>query len=191
MIYEAMNQNARVRAMVLTVHASTAPAGLISAVTDLVHQVDPEEPVVGIATMDAVLDQSLGQQQLSVTLLGAFAGLALLLAAIGIYGVQAYAVRQREREVGIRIALGAQRRDAFRLVVGQGLKLTLLGITIGLVTALGATRFMASQLYGLSPTDPVTFVGVAILLMLVALVACYVPARRATKVDPMVALRYE
>jgi putative ABC transport system permease protein len=191
MVYEAMEQNARVPGMVLTVRTGTGPAGLVSAVTDVVHQVDAEEPVVGIVTMDTVVDQSLGKQQLSMTLLGAFAGLALLLAAIGIYGVQAYAVRQQVREIGIRMALGAQRRDVFRLVVGQGLRLTLLGIGIGIVAAFGITRFMASQLYGLSPTDPVTFVGVTVLLMFVALLACYVPARRAMRVDPMVALRYE
>jgi putative ABC transport system permease protein len=191
MVYEAMNQDARIPGMVLTLRANTAPVSLISAVADVVHYVDPEAPVVGTATMDTVLDQSLTKQQLSMTLLGAFAGLALVLAAIGIYGVQAYAVRQQVREVGIRMALGAQRRDIFRLVVGQGLKLTLLGIGIGLVAALGITRFMVSQLYGLSATDPVTFVGVALLQMSVALLACYVPARRATRVDPMLALRYE
>jgi putative ABC transport system permease protein len=191
MVYEAMDQNERIPAMVLSVHTSVAPVHLISAVADVVHHVDPEEPVVGIVTMDTVVDQSLGKQQLSMTLLGAFAGLALLLAAIGIYGVQAYAVRQQVREIGIRMALGAQRRDVFRLVVGQGLRLTLLGIGIGVVAAFGITRIMASQLYGLSPTDPVTFVGVTVLLMLVALLACYVPARRAMRVDPMVALRYE
>jgi putative ABC transport system permease protein len=191
MVYEDMNQNARASRMVLTVRTRTAPAALIPAVTDAVHHVDPEEPLVGVATMDTVVDQSLGQQQLNMTLLGAFAGLALLLAAIGIYGVQAYAVRQQVREIGIRMALGAQRRDVFRLVVGQGLKLTLLGIGIGLLAALGVTRLMASQLFGLSATDPLTLAGVAVLLTLVALGACSIPARRAAKVDPMAALRYE
>jgi len=190
-VYEAMDQNAGVPEMVLAVRTDTAPSGLTSAVTGVIHHVDPEEPVVGIATMETVVDQSLGKQQLSMTLLGAFAGLALLLAAIGIYGVQAFAVRQQVREVGIRMALGAERRDVFRLVVGQGLQLTLLGIGIGLVAGLGITRFMASQLYGLSPTDPLTFAGVAVLLLFVAFLACYVPARRAMRVDPVVALRDE
>jgi putative ABC transport system permease protein len=137
------------------------------------------------------VDQSLGQQRLSMVLLAAFAGLALLLAAIGIYGLQAYAVRQRIREIGIRMALGAQRRDVFRLVVEQALKLTGFGIGIGLAGAFGVTRLMASQLYGLSATDPLTFIGVAFLLALVALAAGYLPARRAMQVDPIVALRYE
>jgi ABC-type antimicrobial peptide transport system permease subunit len=126
-----------------------------------------------------------------MVLLAAFAGLALLLAAIGIYGLQAYAVRQRIREIGIRMALGAQRRDVFRLVVEQALKLTGFGIGIGLAGAFGVTRLMASQLYGLSATDPLTFIGVAFLLALVALAAGYLPARRAMQVDPIVALRYE
>jgi len=191
MVYEAMDQNERIPAMVLSVHTSLSPVRLISAVADVVHHVDPEEPVVGAATMDTVLDQSLAKQQLSMTLLGAFAGLALLLAMVGVYGVEAYAVRQQVREIGIRMALGAQRHDIFQLVVGKGLKLTLLGIVIGLVVALEVTRFMISQLYGLSPTDLVTFAGVAILLISVALLACYVPARRATQIDPAEALRYE
>jgi ABC-type antimicrobial peptide transport system permease subunit len=141
--------------------------------------------------MEGIVDQSLGQQRLSMVLLAAFAGLALLLAAIGIYGLQAYAVRQRIREIGIRMALGAQRRDVFRLVVEQALKLTGFGIGIGLAGAFGVTRLMASQLYGLSATDPLTFIGVAFLLALVALAAGYLPARRAMQVDPIVALRYE
>jgi putative ABC transport system permease protein len=190
-IYDAMNQDIHATRTVLTVRTTSTPTSLISAVTDAVHQVDPDEPLIGVATMDSVVDQSLGQQQLTVVLLAAFAGLALLLASIGIYGLQAYAVRQRIREIGIRMALGAQRRDVFRLVVGQALKLTGLGIGIGLVGAFGITRLMASQLYGLSATDPLTFVSVAILLTLVALAACYIPARRAMRVDPMVALRYE
>jgi putative ABC transport system permease protein len=114
-----------------------------------------------------------------------------LLGAIGIYGVQSYAVRQRGREIGIRLALGARRSDAFRLVLGQGLKLALIGICIGLASSFGLTRLMASQLYGLSATDPLTFAGVAIALAIVALLACYIPARRAARVDPMVALRHE
>jgi putative ABC transport system permease protein len=190
-IYDALNQDIHATRTTLTIRTSSPPTSLISAVTDAVHQVDPDEPLIGVATMDTIVDQSLGQQQLSMVLLAAFAGLALLLASIGIYGLQAYAVRQRIREIGIRMALGAQRRDVFRLIVVQALKLTGLGIGIGLVGALGVTRLMASQLYGLSATDPLTFVSVAFLLALVALAACYIPARRAMSVDPMVALRYE
>jgi predicted permease len=189
-IYGAMNQNARAH-MVLTVRARSSPTSLISAVIDAVHQVDRDEPLVGVVTMESILDQSLGQQRLNVTLLAAFAGLALVLGAIGIYGVQSYAVRQRVGEIGIRLALGAQRSDVFRLVFGQCLKLALIGICTGLTASFGLTRLMASQLYGVSATDPLTFTGVAILLALVALLAGYVPARRAMSVDPMVALRHE
>ncbi|MGH9704891.1 MAG: FtsX-like permease family protein [Candidatus Acidiferrales bacterium] len=152
---------------------------------------EPSEPVVGVLTMEEVVDQSISQNRLSMILLSSFAGLALLLATIGIYGVQAYAVRQQVREVGIRVALGAQPADIYRLVIGQGLTLAGIGIGIGLAASFGLTRLMASQLYGLTATDPITFAGVAILLILVALAACFIPARRATRVDPMVALRYE
>ena len=185
-IYDALSQNTQ-RQMVLAVRPRSAATSLTSAVTDAVHTVDPDEPVVGVVTMD----QSLGQQRLNVVLLATFAGLALLLGAIGIYGVQSYAVRQRLREIGIRIALGAQRSDVFLLVLRQGLKLALIGICIGLAASFGLTRLMASQLFGISATDPLTFAGVAIVLAFVALLACYIPARRAMKVDPMVALRHE
>ena len=190
-IYDVMNQEVHATRTVLTIRTTFTPTSLTSAVTDAVHQVDPDEPLIGVATMDSIVDQSLGQQRLSMVLLAAFAGLALLLASIGIYGLQAYAVRHRIREIGIRMALGAQRRDVLRLIVGQALKLCGLGIGIGLVGALGVTRLMASQLFGLSATDPLTFVSVAVLMTIVALVACYIPARRAMSVDPLVALRYE
>jgi putative ABC transport system permease protein len=167
------------------------PSTLTSAVTAAVHQIDPDEPVVGVQTMDNVVDQSLVQHRLSMILLATFAGLALLLAAVGIYGVQAYAVRQRVQEIGIRVALGAKRGHVFRLVIGQGLRLTIIGICIGVAAALGLTRLMTSLLYGLSATDPLTFASVAILLCGVALAACYIPARRAMRIDPMVALRHE
>jgi putative ABC transport system permease protein len=189
-IYDAMSQNTRTQ-MVLAVRTGSVPTSLTSAVTAAVHNVDPDEPLVGVVTMESIVDQSLGQQRLNVVLLAAFAGLALLLGAIGIYGVQSYAVRRRVREIGIRIALGAQRSDVFRLVLGQGLKLALTGICIGLVASFGLTRLMASQLYGLSATDPLTFAGVAIVLAFVALLACYIPARRGSSVNPMVALRHE
>ncbi len=180
-IYDAMSQNTQTQ-MVLAVRTGSAPTSLTSAVTDAVHTVDPDEPVVGVVTMESIVDQSLGQQRLNVILLAAFAGLALLLGAIGIYGVQSYAVRQRVREIGIRIALGAQRSDVFRLVLGHGLKLVLIGICIGLTASLGLTRLMASQLFGISATDPLTFAGVAIVLAFVALLACYIPARRAARI---------
>jgi putative ABC transport system permease protein len=189
-IYDAMSQNPQTQ-MVLTVRTNSIPTSLISAVTDAVHDVDPDEPVVGVVTMESIVDQSLGQQRLNVILLAAFAGLALLLGAIGIYGVQSYAVRQRVNEIGIRIALGAQRGDVFRLVLGHGLKLVMIGICIGLAASFGLTRLMASQLFGVSATDPLTFVGVAIVLAFVTLLSCYIPARRAARMSPMVALRDE
>lgn len=191
MVYEAMNQKGSVRGMVLTVRTRTAPASLISAVTDAVHHVDREEPLVQIVTMETVAEQSLGQQKLSMVLLGAFAGLALLLCAVGLYGVVSYSVGKRRHEIGIRMALGAQKSDVFRMVVGQGLRLALVGVIFGVFGGFVLTRFLASLLYGVAPTDPLTFIVVSLILTTVAVAASYVPARRATKVDPMVALRYE
>ncbi|HYT19195.1 MAG TPA: FtsX-like permease family protein [Candidatus Polarisedimenticolia bacterium] len=124
-------------------------------------------------------------------LLGIFASFALILAAVGIYGLIAYSITQRTQELGIRIALGAQRRDVLRLVLRQGTRLTLFGLALGVAAALGITRLMTSLLFGTSPTDPLTFAGVAGLLVFVALLACFIPARRATRIDPLVALRYE
>ena len=133
----------------------------------------------------------LAPRRLSTSLLAAFGAAALLLAALGIYGLMAYTVAQRRHEIGIRVALGAERGDLLRLVVGQGMRLALLGIALGVAAAFALTRLLAGLLYGVSATDPLTFVLVATLLGIVALCACYLPARRATKVDPMVALRAE
>jgi len=167
------------------------PSSLVAAVRNEIHAVDPEQPVSNIRTMDEVLGEEIASQRLGMTLLTVFASLALLLAAIGIYGVLAYFVVQHTAEIGIRGALGAQHRHILALVLKRGMTLALLGIVIGLGGAFALTRLVASLLYGVSRTDPLTYTGVAILLMLVALFACYVPARRATKVDPLVALRYE
>jgi putative ABC transport system permease protein len=153
--------------------------------------IDSRLPVFNVRTMQQVIVDSSSDTRFEAELLGIFAGLALLLAAIGIYGVMSYLVAQRTQELGIRMALGAQPLDVLRLVLARGVVLTLAGLAIGLVAAFAITRLLSKLLFGVSATDPVTFLGVAMLLGLVALAACYIPARRATRIDPLVALRYE
>jgi putative ABC transport system permease protein len=177
--------------MDLLVRTSGDPLNLTAAVRSQVQALDPNQPVYNVSTMEQTLDQSLVTQRLSMMLLAFLALLALVLAAVGIYGVMSYAVTQRTHEIGIRMAIGAQRRDVFKMVIGRGMILALIGVAVGLVGAFALTRLMATMLFGVAPTDPVTFAGIGILLIGVALVACYVPGRRATKVDPLVALRYE
>jgi len=161
------------------------------AVRKEIAALDNGVPVYQVATMDQLLSASVASQRFNLFLLVLFAALALGLAAIGIYGVLAFGVSRRTREIGIRLALGAHPRGVLRLVVRQGMQLVAAGILLGIAGALALTRLMASLLYSVSPTDPATFVVVSILLGLVALIACYVPARRAMRVDPMVALRTE
>lgn len=177
--------------MTILVRTVNDPLTLVSAVRNELQQMDPEQPMAAIATMDQLLAGSLSRSRFTMLVLGVFAALALVLASVGIYGVIAYSVTQRTQEFGIRLALGASRRDVLRLVLGQGARLALLGVGLGVIAALIVTRLMATLLYGISASDPVTFTAVALLLAIVALAACYIPARRATRVDPIVALRYE
>ncbi len=167
------------------------PASLIAAVRHEINEVDADLPVYDLRTMNQVIAGSLAQRRFSMLLLVVFAAAALLLAAVGLYGVTAYAVAQRTQEIGIRMALGARPRDIARLIVGQSLTLTLIGVAVGLLAAFALTRLMASLLFEVSATDPLTFSFIPLLLAAVALAACYLPARRALKVDPMIALRYE
>ena len=177
--------------MTLAIRTRGVSSGLVEEVKKQVWSLDSRIPVSDVHTMDELMAVSVAQQRFNMLLLGLFAALALILAAVGIYGAMAYAVNQRRHEIGIRIALGARRSDVLRIVLGDGAKIALFGITSGIAGALVLTRLMASLLFEVKPTDPATFAGVAILLALVALAACYIPARRAMRVDPMVALRYE
>ena len=167
------------------------PENLALAIQRQVKAMNPDLPIINMQTMTEVISDSIWQPRLYAILFGVFAAVALALASVGLYGVMAYSVSERSREIGIRIALGAQRRDVLKLVVAQGLTLTLIGIGIGLAAALALTRLMRSLLFEVSVTDPLTFAGLAALLSVVALLACYLPARRATKVDPMVSLKCE
>jgi putative ABC transport system permease protein len=180
-----------VSGMTMMVRTTVDPLSLASAVRRRVSESNGEQPVFDVQTMDQIVSDSVAGRRFSMLLLAVFAGLALVLATVGVYGVISYTATQRTHEIGIRMALGAERTDVLRLVVGQGLRLSLIGIGAGLAAALGLTRLMSSMLYGVHPTDIVTFAAVSLLLAGVAVLASYVPARRATKVDPMVALRYE
>jgi putative ABC transport system permease protein len=179
------------RIMRLVVRSTGDPSALTPAVREAVESVDPSQPVTEIRTMDQFLSQAVSQRRLNMLLLAVFAAVATVLAAIGIYGVMAYGVTQRSHEIGIRMALGAEPSDVLKMVVGDGMKLAVIGMLIGIVGAALLTRYLASELYGIKTTDPFTYVGVALGLAAVAAAACYFPARRATKVDPITALRHE
>ena len=175
----------------LAIRTNGDPSSLVGAVRQAIRSVDPDQPVSNVATMEEVLGREASQRRLGMILLSAFAVLALLLASLGIYGVLAYFVAQHRNEIGVRLALGATPAKILLLVLQKGMKLTLLGVVIGLAASFALTRLMASLLFGVKAVDPVTFVAVPLLLAFVALLACWIPARRAAKVDPMVALRYE
>jgi ABC-type antimicrobial peptide transport system permease subunit len=168
-----------------------AGAALVNSIRRAVQGQHSQNVIFEPQTMNEVIADSLARRRFAVTLLNAFAAAALLLASVGLYGVISYLVGQRTHEIGIRLALGARRTDILRLVLGHGLKMALGGVAIGLVAATGLTRLLAGMLYGVSATDPVTFAAITLLLVAVALAACYVPARRATRVDPLTALRHE
>jgi putative ABC transport system permease protein len=178
-------------ALAVVVRTQSDPAALASSVRSAIAEIDPAQPIYDMQTLDQLVAKSLGQRQFTLTLMLLFGVIALVLSAVGIYGVMAFAVTQRTQEIGIRMALGASAIDVLKLIVGSGMSLAVLGVVIGLAGAFAITRLMATLLFGVSPTDVLTFALVSAGLLVVALLACYVPARKATKVDPLIALRYE
>jgi predicted permease len=189
-IYWNYLQRARDR-MALIVRTSGDARLLVSPVLGAIKAVDPDQPAYAVRTMTEVLDQSLAMRWFNTVVVSLFAGSSLLLAMVGIYGVIAWTVRQRTREIGVRMALGAQRGAVLALVLRRGLKLASTGIVLGVIGAMALTRFLRSLLFGVGPVDPLTFIAVPLLLAFVALLACWLPARRAANVDPMEALRCE
>jgi putative ABC transport system permease protein len=177
--------------MSLVVKSKMDPAVLTSGIRGAIASIDRDQPVFGIATMKQLVGNSVATQRITLVLLGLFSALALVLAAIGIYGVISYSVAQRSHEIGIRMALGAKRGDVLRMILAQGAKIAGVGVIIGIVASFCLTRLMTSLLFSVSAADPATFAGVAITLALVATLACYLPARRALRVDPIIALRCE
>jgi putative ABC transport system permease protein len=175
----------------LAIRTTGDTSNLVSAVRQAIREVDPDQPVSNVATMADVLGVEAAQRRMGMIMLVAFAGLALLLASLGIYGVLAYFVTQHTNEIGVRMAVGASPLNILALVLRKGMGLTLLGVGIGLAASFVLTRLMSSLLFGVKASDPITFVSVPLVLAVVALIACLIPARRAMKVDPMIALRYE
>jgi putative ABC transport system permease protein len=190
LVYVPHTQNTW-RAMILTVRTQGNPSAFVRAIRNQIKAVDKDLAIANLDTMTSILARSVAPRLVSMLLLTVFAGVAALLAAIGIYGVLSYVVSQRVSEIGVRLALGAQTADVLKLMIGHGMRLALTGVVLGLAFSFALTRLMKSLLYEVGATDPLTFAAVALLLASVALLACWVPARRATKVDPLVALRYE
>jgi putative ABC transport system permease protein len=188
-MYFTYRQLTRLVPNALVVRTAVDPMSLAPSIRSAIWSVDKDQPVSNINAMEDVVSRAVARQRFSMLLLAIFAGLALVLAAVGIYGVMSYSVAQQTRDIGIRMALGAQRSDVLKMTVMQGLKLVGIGLVIGMAAAFVLTRVMASLLFGISATDPVTFLTIALLLLAVAALASYIPALRATRVDPMVALR--
>jgi putative ABC transport system permease protein len=178
-------------AMTVIVKGSSDPNQLLSSVRAAVREIDPDQPIYNPRTMYEIRAESVQTERLNLTLLSLFAGLALVLAIVGIYGVMSYSVTQRTHEIGIRMAIGARPRDVFAMILGHGMKLALIGVGIGLLAAFALTRLMETMLFGVEPTDVPTFSLISLLLISVAALACYLPGRRATKVEPTISLRYE
>jgi putative ABC transport system permease protein len=177
--------------MSLVVHTEGDPSALRNTVLTTVRRINPNIPVYRVKTITEQIESALSPDRLMALLLAIFGGVALLLASVGVYGVVSYAVSQRTREIGIRMALGATKTNVLRLVLREGMVMTAAGVIVGLAAALALTRLISSLLFGLTATDVTTFSLITAALLLIALIACYIPARRATKVDPLVALRYE
>ena len=188
--YFAFNQTPNDN-MTVIVKGSSDPNQLIGSMRAAVKEIDPDQPIYNPRTMQEIRSESVATERLNLTLLSIFAGIALVLAIVGIYGVLSYSVTQRTHEIGIRMAIGARPRDVFAMILGHGMKLTLIGVVLGLVAAFAATRLMETMLFGVAPTDLTTFSLISIMLITVAAVACYLPGRRATKVEPTISLRYE
>jgi putative ABC transport system permease protein len=177
--------------MTVIIKGASDPNQLISSVRGAIREIDPDQPIYSVRTMNEIRSESVATERLNLTLLSLFAGIALVLAIVGIYGVMSYSVTQRTHEIGIRMAIGARPRDVFKMILGQGMKLALIGVVVGLGIAFALTRLMETMLFGVEPTDKLTFAAISIMLITVALLACYLPGRRATKVEPTISLRYE
>jgi putative ABC transport system permease protein len=181
----------RLTALFFVMETKSDATGSVGATRAEIAALDKDQPIFDVKTMEERLNESVAQRRFNMLLIAVFASVAMILAAVGIYGIISYSVAERTNEIGIRVALGAQASDVFRLIIGQGLLLSLIGVGLGVIGAIGITRLMTTLLFNVKPSDPLTFISISGLLIAVALIACFIPARRATKVDPMVALRYE